>query len=105
MENNNNSKLIDYTKEAFIVAFIMGASGFLAGYIGPIIISPRSNQGPLFGIFISGPLSFGLGIFIGFLPAIFSSFEKIKYKTIKIVGSVLCAIITLAYLLAMQNCD
>ena len=43
----------------------VGAVCFLIGFIGPIIISPESNQGPLLGIFITGPLGFILGIIIG----------------------------------------
>jgi len=40
---------------AFLWILIPGAAGFLAGFIGPIILAPDANQGPLVGIFISGP--------------------------------------------------
>ena len=39
----------------------IGGVGFLCGFVGPIILNPASNQGPLFGIFITGPLGFLLG--------------------------------------------
>ncbi len=42
-------------------AIILGALGFSAGFFGPMLIEPESNQGPLFGILISGPLGFLLG--------------------------------------------
>ena len=29
--------------------------GFAAGFFGPIILAPSSNQGPLLGIFFTGP--------------------------------------------------
>jgi len=45
-------------------AVVAGLIGLCVGYFGPIIFHPESNQGPLFGIFISGPLSAILG-FIG----------------------------------------
>jgi len=35
--------------------------GFTVGFVGPIIFMPSSNQGPLIGIFITGPLGFIIG--------------------------------------------
>src|SRR4051812_40133167 len=48
-------------------AFVLGALGFSAGFFGPIILTPNANQGPLLGIFITGPLGFLLGALIGAL--------------------------------------
>jgi hypothetical protein len=42
-------------------AFILGGVGFCGGFFGPMILSPDANQGPLLGIFITGPLGFLLG--------------------------------------------
>ena len=42
-------------------ALIIGAIGFIGGFVGPIILTPGANQGPLLGIFITGPLGFVLG--------------------------------------------
>jgi len=42
----------------------------VAGFVGPIIITPDANQGPLLGIFITGPLGFILGLLIGFIISI-----------------------------------
>lgn len=36
--------------------FVVGGVAFLAGFIGPIILMPEANQGPLLGIFVTGPL-------------------------------------------------
>lgn len=33
----------------------LGATGFVAGFFGPIALNPDANQGPLLGIFITGP--------------------------------------------------
>lgn len=44
---------------------LLGSIGFAAGFIGPMIFMPESNQGPLFGIFISGPGGFVLGCVLG----------------------------------------
>ena len=48
-------------------AIIVGGFGFAAGFFGPIIFAPGANQGPLLGIFITGPLGFLLGGSGGFV--------------------------------------
>jgi hypothetical protein len=55
--------------------FVTGVIGFSAGFFGPIIFTPESNQGPLLGIFITGPLSFLAGAIGG---AIYWSVTKKK---------------------------
>ena len=42
-------------------AVTTGGIGFAAGFFGPILFMPGANQGPLLGIFITGPLGFLLG--------------------------------------------
>lgn len=42
-------------------AVTIGGIGFAAGFFGPILLTPGANQGPLLGIFITGPLGFLLG--------------------------------------------
>jgi len=60
---SSNRKIILFTLAG---AFIVGGIGFVVGFIGPIIFTPQSNQGPLLGIFITGPLGFAIGAMIGF---------------------------------------
>ncbi len=48
-------------------AVVFGAIGFCAGFFGPIVFAPGANQGPLLGIFITGPLGFLFGAVSGFL--------------------------------------
>ncbi len=82
----NITKIINSSLKS---AFILGISGFILGFIGPVIITPDSNQGPLLGIFITGPIGFlfggivGLGIEIAIqhnktqkMSSILSSFTK-----------------------------
>ncbi len=42
-------------------AVILGAIAFAVGFFGPIIWAPDANQGPLLGIFITGPIGFAVG--------------------------------------------
>ncbi len=42
-------------------AVAVGGVGFVAGFVGPIILAPDANQGPLLGIFITGPLGAVIG--------------------------------------------
>ena len=42
-------------------AGMVGAIGVILGFFGPIVFTPGANQGPLLGIFITGPLGFLLG--------------------------------------------
>jgi hypothetical protein len=42
-------------------ALLAGGIGFAGGFFGPILFNPDSNQGPLLGIFFTGPLGLVLG--------------------------------------------
>jgi hypothetical protein len=43
-------------------AVFLGGFGFAAGFFGPMIFAPGANQGPMLGIFITGPLGFLTGL-------------------------------------------
>jgi hypothetical protein len=51
-------------------ALIVGAIGFCAGFVGPMVFAPDANQGPLLGIFITGPLGALIGAIGGFVQGI-----------------------------------
>ena len=55
------------TSNILIGAILFGGIGFSAGFFGPIFFAHQANQGPLLGIFITGPLGFVLGGIAGFL--------------------------------------
>lgn len=42
-------------------ALVVGGVGFVGGFFGPMIFAPDANQGPLLGLFITGPLGFLAG--------------------------------------------
>ena len=46
---------------SFAFAFI----GFSVGFVGPLLLRPDANQGPLLGIFFTGPLGFVVGFVAG----------------------------------------
>lgn len=50
-------------------ALFVGAITFLLGFVGPIVLTPEANQGPLLGIFITGPAGFFVGLIWGLLRA------------------------------------
>jgi len=35
---------------------VVGGVAFIAGFVGPLLFMPGANQGPLFGILVTGPL-------------------------------------------------
>lgn len=52
-------------RHAIIGAAIVGGISFAAGFFGPIILQPDSPQGPMLGIFFTGPAGFVLGLIGG----------------------------------------
>ena len=50
---------------AGVGALIMGLTGFVIGFFGPMRFAPGANQGPMLGLFITGPGGVLLGGLIG----------------------------------------
>lgn len=48
-------------------ALVVGAIGFVGGFFGPMIFVPGANQGPMLGIFITGPAGALIGAIGGFI--------------------------------------
>jgi hypothetical protein len=48
-------------------ALIFGGLGFSIGFLGPLIFAPDANQGPMLGIFITGPLGCVVGAISGYI--------------------------------------
>ena len=46
-------------------AVAVGAVGFSLGFFGPMMLDPTSGNGPLLGIFITGPGGFVAGLLYG----------------------------------------
>ena len=52
---------------AGIGAVALGVTGFVLGFFGPMLLAPEANQGPMLGIFITGPGGALLGAVLGWL--------------------------------------
>ena len=52
---------------AVVGAAVVGGVSFAAGFFGPMLLGPDSPQGPLIGIFITGPIGFAIGGVIGLI--------------------------------------
>jgi hypothetical protein len=50
---------------ALLGAGLLGTIGFAGGFFGPMLFTPEANQGPMLGIFITGPLGGVLGAVAG----------------------------------------
>lgn len=49
---------------AFRIGMVCGVLTFVVFFVGPLLVTPEANQGPLGG-FLYGPLGFALGAIIG----------------------------------------
>ena len=56
-------------RRAMVPALVLGGLGFAAGFFGPLVFKPEANQGPLLGIFITGPAGFLIGLIYGVVRA------------------------------------
>lgn len=54
---------------AAVGAVLVGGIGFAIGFFGPMLFMPDANQGPLIGIFFTGPLGFMIGAIGGAVKA------------------------------------
>lgn len=50
-------------------AATVGGLAFAAGFFGPMLLSPGSNQGPLLGIVFTGPIGLVVGVLWGLARA------------------------------------
>jgi hypothetical protein len=52
-------------RSSWRAGFLLGGVGLMAGFLGPLILSPKASLGPLLGILLTGPLGFVLGALVG----------------------------------------
>jgi hypothetical protein len=59
---------------------LLGAIGFAAGFFGPIFLNPDANQGPLVGIFITGPGGALAGLILGVLMRLSATEPALQWR-------------------------
>jgi hypothetical protein len=47
-----------WVRRAWAWGWGVGLALGILGFVGPIVVAPEANQGPLLGIFLTGPLGF-----------------------------------------------
>ena len=52
------------------MAAAAGVIGFALGFVGPLLLEPDAPQGPLLGIFVTGPFGVILGALLGLVIGI-----------------------------------
>ncbi len=61
----NNAPLQSGSPQLLQWVLVPGAVGFAAGFLGPVLLSPEANTGPMLGIFVTGPGGAILGAILG----------------------------------------
>jgi hypothetical protein len=76
--------------------FGVGFAGFMAGFVGPLILNTGANQGPLVGIFISGPASFALGLILCVVCRLLRIAATTQWRTFWISCAIVAAVTLVA---------
>jgi hypothetical protein len=79
------------TRYLVMGAGIVGIVGFTAGFFLPIILSPDANQGPLLGLFITGPGGALLGLGVGLIGGLLRLDDTRFLLTVVVVAAALAA--------------
>ncbi|HQX78853.1 MAG TPA: hypothetical protein PK681_08825 [Steroidobacteraceae bacterium] len=69
-------------KAMFRWVVALGITGLLCGYVGPIVFDPDANQGPLLGIFITGPAGALAGLVLGVLARVLPWSPAVERKAL-----------------------
>jgi hypothetical protein len=81
---------------------VIGGAGFLCGFIGPIVLNPEANQGPLLGIFVTGPLGALLGAAFGIVATI-RRMSRHAFNSTLVVLAIVTAVSTLYFCLPRSH--
>ena len=68
-------------------ATVLGIVGFLSGFVGPMVLAPDANQGPMLGIFITGPGGALLGAILGWVTGMLKLSPPVATRTLYVVAT------------------
>jgi hypothetical protein len=69
--------------------WVLGLTGFLAGFLGPMVLWPQSHIGPLTGVVITGPGGLLLGLLLGAILALFRVPPSVQRPALLAVAAIL----------------
>lgn len=75
---------------------VLGIVGFLSGFVGPMLLAPDANQGPMLGIFITGPGGAVLGAVLGSIVGMIGWASSRNRQALYICATLL-AVVTLYF--------
>jgi hypothetical protein len=78
-------------KSPGVWALAMGAVGGAAGFFGPMILNPDANQGPMLGLFITGPGGALAGLVLGFIFRILPFTDSVRGQALVLFCTLLGA--------------
>lgn len=55
------SERVGLARSVLLGAVVVGSVGFVGGFFGPMLLAPGANQGPLLGLFVTGPIGAVVG--------------------------------------------
>lgn len=70
-------------------ALVLGGIGFVCGFFGPMALAPDANQGPMLGLFITGPGGFVLGLAIGIVLRTTKAPVRRQWQALGVLGALL----------------
>jgi len=77
-------------------AKVLGIVGFVCGFIGPMVLASNADQGPMIGIFITGPAGALLGAILGGVVGLLKVPEPIASRALYVAAMVV-AVATLYF--------
>jgi len=82
--------------KVFRWTLVLGITGFLSGFIGPMILAPDANQGPLLGILITGPTGALLGSVLGVMARVAKLSPRSEVRALAMTAAIV-AVVTLCF--------
>ncbi len=73
-------------------ATVLGIAGFVCGFIGPMALAPGANQGPMLGIFITGPGGALLGAILGWGIGLLKVSQPIASRSLYLVAAAVAGV-------------